>query len=56
MKTLELNQMEQITGEGDGQDFVGGILCGIAVGSAIGTGGWGLGLALVGCAALFGDW
>ena len=43
-------------GEGDGQDFVSGILCGIAVGGAISTGGALLGLALIGCGALFGDW
>lgn len=41
---------------GDGQDFVGGVLCGVAVGAAIGTGGWGIGLALVGCGIAFGDW
>ena len=56
MKTLELKKMEHITGEGDGQDFVSGILCGIAVGGAISTGGALLGLALIGCGALFGDW
>ena len=56
MKNLELNQMEKITGQDAGQDFVGGILCGLAIGGAIGTGGWALGLAIAGCAALFGDW
>lgn len=56
MKTLDLNQMEEIIAEGDGQDFVSGILCGVALGSSIATGGWGIGLAIIGCATLFGDW
>lgn len=56
MKTLDLKQLEKITGEGEGQDFVSGILCGLAVGGAIGTGGWGLAFAIGSCAYLFGDW
>ncbi|MCF6348898.1 MAG: hypothetical protein L3J20_11455 [Flavobacteriaceae bacterium] len=56
MKELNIEQLEIISASGDGQDFVSGILCGVAIGATFATGGAALGLAIVGCAALFGDW
>ncbi len=56
MKQLSFLELEKVSGEGDGQDFVGGILCGLAIGSAIGSGGFAMGLAIFSCASLFGDW
>jgi hypothetical protein len=56
MKTLNLYQMQNITANGDGQDLVSGILCGIALGAAIPTGGWSLVGVVASCAVLFGNW
>ncbi|MCT2407387.1 hypothetical protein NZD88_07505 [Chryseobacterium antibioticum] len=56
MKKINFNQMEKITANGDGQDLVSGVLCGLALGAAIPTGGGSLVLAAVGCGVLFGNW
>lgn len=48
MKTLELNQMENISGSGDGQDFVSGFLCGMAIAGAVASGGVGIYGAVIG--------
>ena len=56
MKTLNLCQMQNITANGEGQDFASGILCGIALGAAIPTGGWSLVGVVASCAVLFGNW
>ena len=56
MKTLELNQKENISGSGDGQDFVSGFLCGMAIAGAVASGGVGIYGAVIGCGVLFGDW
>ena len=56
MKKLQIEQLEKIGAKGDGQDAVSGLLCGIAIASTFATGGWLLGLAIISCASLFGDW
>nr|WP_314494201.1 hypothetical protein [uncultured Chryseobacterium sp.] len=56
MKKINQNQMEKIIAGGDGQDLAGGILCGLALGAAIPTGGTSLMIAVIGCGVLFGNW
>jgi len=54
MKKLEINEMSNITGNGDGQDFLSGFACAAGL-LTIGT-GVGAVLAIIGCSSLFGDW
>ena len=56
MKKLEFTQMQNITATGPGQDFVGGIMCGLGIAAAVGSGGLGWFMAVVGCGIGFGDW
>lgn len=56
MKKLELCQMLVINASGLGQDFVGGVLCGLSIASAVTSGGAGWFLAVVACGIGFGDW
>ncbi|MCY4779868.1 hypothetical protein ORI89_09405 [Sphingobacterium sp. UT-1RO-CII-1] len=56
MKKINFEEMEKISAQGDGQDFVSGILCGLAIGATVASGGTGLAIAVVGCGVLFGDW
>lgn len=56
MKKLQKEQMQEIVASGDGQDFVSGVLCGIAIAGAVASGGVGIYGAVIGCGVLFGDW
>ncbi len=50
MKKLNLNEMAEIKGLGDGQDFLAGFAC--AAGILTATTGIGIALAFVGCSTL----
>ena len=54
MKKLNISDLEKITGNGDGQDFISGFAC--AAGLLTASTGLGIALAIAGCSSLFGDW
>lgn len=54
MRKIEINKMTEISGAGDGQDFVAGFAC--AAGLLTAGTGLGVALAIVGCSTLFGNW
>ena len=54
MKSLNLNQMSEIQGGGDGQAFVSGLVC--AYGLFTIASGVGALMAIAGCSTFFGNW
>ena len=54
MEKMNYSKMEEITGNGDMQDFISGFTC--AAGLLTITTGIGAALAIAGCSTLFGDW
>ena len=54
MRKLTLNELENYSANGDGQDFIAGFMC--AAGLFTITTGVGAALAIVGCGSAFGDW
>lgn len=58
MKKINLEKMEILSGNGDGQDFVNGFVCVGGILMAVTGVGSGVGLlmAALGCSTSFGNW